>query len=129
MSLNTSIQNKQIENVSTLFATATLIIYDGAVPANANTGLGAQVALATHTLAGFNAAVNGVIAVPDDSIADATIAGSGTNTSTFARLFSGADAIQLSVGLSGANVTVGSTSYTAGGLSSITALTITQPAT
>lgn len=128
MSLNTSIQNKQIENLSTLLASATLVIYGGSVPANANTALGAQTVLATHTLAGFDAAVNGVISTPDDSIADETIGGSGTTTATFARLFAGPDVIQLSVGLSGANVTVSSTSYTAGGTSSITALSITQPA-
>lgn len=126
MSLNTSIQNKQIANISTLLASATLIIYGGAVPANANTALGAQTALATHALAGFGAEVSGVITA--ESIADAVIAGSGTNTATFARLFAGGDVIQLSVGTSGANVTVSSTSYTAGGTSSIVSLTITQPA-
>lgn len=127
MSLNTSIQNKQIANVSALLAAGKLIIYSGAVPVNANEALGAQVPLAEHDLVGFGAPASGVITA--DAIADATIAGSGTSTATFARLFAGGDVIQLSVGLSGANVTVGSLSYTAGGLSSITALTITQPAT
>jgi hypothetical protein len=51
-----------------------------------------------------------------------------TDGASVPRLFAGGDVVQLTVGTSGANVTVSSTSYTAGGTSSITALTITQPA-
>jgi len=123
-SLNTATVNSQADNIGTDFTTATLIIYDGTPPANANTALSGNTALATHTLTGFGAAAAGVITA--NAIADATIANSGT--ASFARLALAGATMQITVGTSGAELIVDSLTYTATGTSSITSLTITQPA-
>lgn len=122
--LNTSIQNKQADNIATIFAAGTLTIYSGTPPADANTALSGNTALAAHTLAGFGAAVAGVATA--SAIADDTI--DATGTATFARLVAGGDVIQLTVGTSGTQVIVSSTSYVATGTSVVNSLTITQPA-
>lgn len=80
--------------------------------------------LATHTLSGFGSASNGVITA--SAIADATIAATGTADS--AELTAGSLTYTLTVGTSGADVTVGSTAYVAGGTSQVSAFSVTFPA-
>lgn len=112
---NVSEQNQRASDWSARFGTATLVIANGATP------------LATHTLTGFGAPAAGVIT--GNTIADAPIA--NTATANTATLTSGANVYTLTVGLSGsgADVIVSNTSYVAGETSSITALTVTFPAT
>lgn len=123
-SLNTATVNAQADNIGTDFATAVLTIYSGTPPANANTALSGNTALAAHTLTGFGAASAGVITA--NAISDDTIDASGT--ATFARLVAGGLVMQLTLATSAAEVIVDSTTYTSGGTSSITSLVITQPA-
>jgi len=111
-SLNTAARNGIADHIATAYGTATLTILAGGT------------ALATHTLAGFSAAVNGVITA--NAIASDTIDASGTATS--ATLTQGGRTITLSIGTSGAEVIVSNLSYVSGGTSSITSLTITYPA-
>lgn len=110
---NTSERNQRASDWSARFGTATLVISAGATP------------LATHTLTGFGAPSTGVITA--NAIADATIANTGTaNTAT---LTSGSNVYTLTVGTSGTDVVVSNTSYVSGETSSITAMTVTFPAT
>lgn len=111
-SLNTTARNYMADAVGAGFGTATLTILDGVTP------------LATHTLTGFGAAVNGVITA--NAIANSTILASGTATS--ATLTQASRTLTLSVGTSGTEVIVSTTSYVAGGTSSVTSATITYPA-
>lgn len=123
-SLNTSSTNSQADNVGTDFTTATLIIYDGTPPANANAALSSNTALATHTLTGWGAAVAGAIAAA--AIATETIAANGT--ATFARLVLTTKTMQVTVGTGGQELVLSSTSYVLGEDSTINSLIITQPA-
>lgn len=111
-SLNTAAQNFMADAVDDGFGTGTLTILAGAT------------ALATHTLAGFGAASSGVITA--NEIADDTIDATGTATS--ATITQSGRTLTLSIGTSGAEVTVPTTSYVAGGTSQITSLVITYPA-
>lgn len=111
-SLNTTARNYMADSVGTGFGTATLTILAGAT------------ALATHTLAGFGAAVNGVITA--NAIANDAIDNSGTADSV--TITQAGRTLTLSIGTSGTEVIVPTLSYVAGGTSSITSLTITYPA-
>ena len=110
--LNATARNTAADALAATYATATLVIYAGAT------------VLVTHTLTGFGAAVAGVTTA--NAIADATIAATGTADS--AKLIAGGNELTLSVGLSGAEVNMSSLSLTLNGTSSITALTLTMPA-
>lgn len=123
-SLNTSSTNSQADNISSDFTTATLIIYDGTPPANANAALSGNTALVTHTLAGFGAAIAGVITA--NAVATEVIAASGT--ATFARLVLTTKTMQMTVGTGGQELVLSSTSYISGEDSTVNSLIITQPA-
>ncbi len=126
-SLNVAQRNSQVDNAATDLATAVLTIYAGTPPASAEDPLSGNNVLVAHTLAGWaGSAVNGVrLANP---IADETITGAGTQTATFARVELAGKIAQLSVGTSGADLIVSSTSYANGGVSTINSLAIAQPA-
>lgn len=109
---NTAARNARAEDFATDFAAATLVILGGATT------------LATHTLAGFGAASNGVITA--NAIADATIAASGTADS--ATLTAGSLVYTLTVGISGADLNINDLSFVSGGTSEITSLAVTFPA-
>ena len=123
-SLNTSSTNSQADNVGTDFTTAVLTIYDGTPPANANTALSGNTALAIHTLTGWGAAALGVIIA--NAIATETIAATGT--ASFARLVLTTKTMQVTVGTGAQELVVSSTSYVSGEDSTINSLQITQPA-
>jgi hypothetical protein len=105
-----------------------LRIYDatGGVPANANTALGSQVLLGTLTFSAtpFPAAATGTLtanAITQDSAADAT------GTAAFYRILNSAGTVtyaQGTVGTSGADLNLNTTSIVAGGPISVTSLTI-----
>jgi hypothetical protein len=124
-SLNTSSVNSQADNIAADYTTALLTIYDGTPPANANTALSGNTALAAHTLTGFGASAAGVVTA--NAIATDVI--DATGTASFARLVLSANTMQVTVGTSGAELIVDTTAYVTGGDSTIDSLTITQPAT
>lgn len=108
----------------------TIKIYDGTIPTNADTALGAQVLLATLTFSdpAFGAASNGVAtasAITDDSSADAT------STATWARIAdsTGTTVMDVTVGTSGDDINFNTVSFVTGATVSITSLTYTQPKT
>ena len=109
-------------------ASPVLRIYDatGGVPANANTALGSQVLLGTLTFSAvpFPAAATGTLtanAITQDSAADAT------GTAAFYRILNSAGTVtyaQGTVGTSGADLNLNTTSIVLGGPISVTSLTI-----
>lgn len=124
MSSNIPLRNKVLDDYGVTIGTGTLTIYSGTPPANADTALSGNTALATHTMAGFEAAASGSMVA--NAIADDTIDAAGT--ATFARIVSGAYVEQLTLGTSSAQVIVISTSYVEGGLSEIVSVTVTKAA-
>lgn len=107
----------------------TLKIYDGTPPANASTALSSNTLLATLTLnaTAFSSFTNGVAtagAITSDSSADAT------GTATFFRLITSGATVMLqgSVGTSGSDLNLNTTSIVSGGAVSVSSLTITMPA-
>ena len=106
----------------------TIKIYDGTIPATADTAVGAQVLLATLTFSTFGAAVNGVITaepITADASADAT------GTATWARLATEGPVtvMDVTVGTSGEDINCNTDSFVTGAEIAITALTITVPKT
>jgi hypothetical protein len=109
-------------------ASPVLRIYDatGGVPANANAALSSQVLLGTLTFSAtpFPAAATGTLtanAITQDSAADAT------GTAAFYRILNSAGTTtyaQGTVGTSGADLNLNTTSIVLGGPISVTALTI-----
>lgn len=124
MSANVALRNKTLNDYGAAIGTGTLTIYSGTPPANADTALSGNTALAAHTLAGFAAASSGSMLA--NSIADDTIDADGT--ATFARIASGSYVEQLTLGTSAAQVIVSSTNYAAGGTSQIISVTVTKGA-
>jgi hypothetical protein len=111
-SLNAAARNSMATAAGTLCGSGTLQILAGAT------------VLASHTMAGFGAPSTGVITA--NAIASETIAATGTADG--AKIINGSQEVTLSLGLSGAEVIVSSTSYVSGGTSSVTSVTITYPA-
>lgn len=122
MSLNIAARNAQLAAFSSRFADGTLTIYSGTVPADADASIGAAVSLVAHTLAGFGTPSSGSMTA--SAISNVTIATSGT--ASFARLTDGTEVKQLTLGTSGTEVIVSSTTYTSGQDSIITSLTVGQ---
>ena len=122
--LNVAAANAQASNLASDYASAVLTIYSGTPPANANSALSGNTALVAHTLTGFGSATNGTITA--SAIDDELITASGT--ASFARVVQAGRTMQLTLGTSGSNeVVVSSTSYVLGGVSEITSMTLTQP--
>jgi hypothetical protein len=107
---------------------ATLRIYDGSVPATADTALSGNTLLAQLTMSdpAFGAASNGVAtanAITQDASADAT------GTATFFRILDSNSnvIIQGTVGTATSDLVLNTTSIVAGATVSVTSLTYTQP--
>lgn len=106
---NTAARNEAANDFASDFAAATLQLRDGTT------------VLATHTLAGFGAAANGVITA--NAIADDTIAANGTADN--AKLIAGGLEYDLTVGTSGADVNISSLTFVQNGTSSVNSMTVT----
>lgn len=130
MSLNTQLSdtaaNAAVNAVAPLCNSGTIKIYDGAQPANANTAITSQTLLVTLTFSGtaFGSGSAGV------ATANAITAGTAVATSTaawFRVLKSDATTVVYdgTVGTSGANLNLNTTSIVSGGSVSITSLTLT----
>jgi hypothetical protein len=119
--------NTEADAVAALLNSGKIRIYDGAQPATADTALSGQNLLAELTFGNpaFGAAVAGVAtanAITGDSSADYT------GTAAWFRAFKsdGTTAVfDGSVGTSGCNININSTSITAGGSVNCTAFTFT----
>lgn len=109
---------------------ALLRIYDGTIPTTADTAIGAQVLLAelTFNATAFGAASNGVAtaaAITSDSSANAT------GTATWGSIVSGGGTriVDFTVGTSGEDLNLNTTSIVAAATVSVTSMTITMPKT
>lgn len=105
-------------------------IYDSTIPTDADTAVGAQVLLAepVFNATAFGAASNGVAtanAITDDSSADAT------GTAAWFRIVNGSGTTILdgTVGTSGEDLNLNTTSIVSGATVSITAFSVTMPKT
>ena len=108
----------------------TIKIYNGTIPTDADTAVGAQTLLATLTFnaAAFPAASNGVLtaaAITSDSSADAT------GTASWARIANsgGTTKMDVTVGTSGEDINFNSVAFQSGATVAISSLTITMPKT
>ena len=122
MAANVALRNKMLNDYGVAVGTGTITIYDGTPPATADTALSGNNALAAHTLTGFAAASSGTMTA--NAITNATI--SATGTATFARIVSGSYVEQLTLGTSGTQVVVNTTSYVSGGVSQIVSITLSK---
>lgn len=128
LSMTTALRNARLDEIPTAIgASGFLRIYDGSVPANVGTALGAQVLLAELALsATFAPAASGGVltanAITQDSSANAT------GTASFFRLTTsgGTAVIQGTVGTSGSDLNLNTVSIVSGGPVQVTALTITE---
>lgn len=131
LSYTTTLRNNRLDEIKTLIdagaGAGLLKIYSGTVPADVGTALGAQVLLATLTLSDpcAAAASGGVLtfsAITQDASADAT------NTAAFFRVTDsdGNAVVQGTVGTSGADLNLTSTSIVATEPVSVTSFTITE---
>lgn len=126
--LSAAARNAAADAVTALIgASGFLRIYDGAQPTNPDTAIGAQVLLAELPLSAdaFGDAVDGVAtanAITDEgsALADGTATWCSCVTSGGTRVFDG------SVGTSGANLNLGTTSIVTGAVVEVTSLTYTQ---
>lgn len=126
----TTVRNAMLDSINTALnagaGAATIKIYSGTQPANANTALSGNTLLATLTCTdpAAGAASGGVLtfsAITQDASADAT------GTATFARVQdSDANVVfDCDVNTSGATLIINTTSIVAGGPVSITSFTLT----
>lgn len=132
MALNTRVgatsRNAALDAQTAQLNGGKLRIYDSTQPTDPDTALGAQVLLADLALnatasAAASAGVSTFNSITSDSSADAT----GT-ASWFSLLTSGnARRIDGSVGTSGANLNLNTTSIVSGAVVAVTALTLTLP--
>lgn len=129
MKLSVARRNAQLDNLCTALNSGYIRIYSGIKPTDADTELSGNTLLAELTFGAtaFGAASGGSAtanAITQDSAADAT------GTATFARLFAsnGTTAIaDITVGTSGAELNMSTTSIVAGLIVQITSLTLSQP--
>jgi hypothetical protein len=108
----------------------TLTIYDGTIPTNADTAVGAQTPLAVLTFSdpAFGAASNGVAtasAITSDSSAN------NTGTASWFRIATSGPTTIMdgTVGTSGEDLNLNTTSIVSGATVSVTAFTVTVPKT
>jgi hypothetical protein len=111
--------------------TGKIIIYSGTEPATANTALSGNTVLATFTGGSpvFGAAASGVITLSGVPL---TVAASASGTATFFRLFktdATTCALQGTVGTSGQQLNLNTTTITSGVNVTITSGTVTMPTT
>ena len=123
---STVIRNMMADALAADLAGATLSVYTGTQPANANTAA-TGTKLVDITINGFNASATGSATLDKSSpnVGDAVATGTAvwgriTGTST--------GAIDGTVGTSGTDFTINSTAITSGATVTLTAMTITQPA-
>ncbi len=128
LSYTTTERNTRMDALATAIGNAGILkIYSGSVPANVGASIGASVLLAQLTCGTpfAGASSGGVLtanAISTESSADAT------GTATYFRITNsgGTAQIQGSVGTSGADLNLNTTSIVAGAAVSVTSLTLTE---
>lgn len=111
------------EGVATQFGSGTLVIYDGTAPAGPNEGPGSgNTALATFTFKEASEQGSPSGGVLDLEFSATTVTAAATGTATFFTIFNSASGalIQGTVGTSGADFNLSSTTITSGDNVSIT---------
>lgn len=128
ISMRTALRNTRLDTITTdVGATGTIRIYDGVAPASANAALSGNNLLATLNCSATFAAAAASGVLTANAISSATAALTGT--ATFFRLLrpDGTTVVlQGSVGTSGADLNLNSTSITSGGTVSVTSFVITE---
>jgi hypothetical protein len=127
--LSAALANALADQIDTTLGNAgTIKIYTGSQPATADTAVGGATLLATFTLGspGFGAASGGVITLSGTPL---TVAAAATGTAGWFRLATSGAAAVLdgSVGTSGNQINLNTTSITSGVNVTITSGTITMP--
>ena len=130
LKISTTATNAQADALSDLLDNGYLRIYDGAQPANANTAITSQVLLAELR---FNAtaapAASGGVLTMNSITQDSSANNTGTAT-WFRALKSDGSTVVFdgSVGTSGSDLNIGSTSITLGASVAVTSMTFTVSA-
>lgn len=129
LSLTTTLRNNRLDQItSAIGASGRLKIYDatGGVPANVGTALGTQVLLADLACSATFAAGAAAGVLTANAITQANAAATGT-AAFFRITTSGGTAVaQGTVGTSGADLNLNTTSIVSGGPVSVTSLTVTE---
>ena len=123
MSINVTLRNAGITAVTDAMPSgSTMVVYDGAAPANESAALSGNNVLATLTTTGWAAASEG----NRTANAITTVQATGTGTATFVRVLVGGTSVyQVNVG---AGVTIDNANIVAGGDVTITSWTMGLPA-
>jgi len=121
-------RNSRIDVIGDALDGGSIEFYDGAQPANANTAVGAQVLLATLTFnaAAFPAASAGSATAA--AITSAAIGASGTAAWARIKKSDGTVVCDCSVGTSGTDITVPTTTFTSGVTLSISSFILSEAA-
>lgn len=126
LALSTSVRNAMLDAITTAIGTSGLVrIYDGTRPASGGTAttLLAQLALSSTAAAAASSGVLTLNAITNDSSADAT----GTATWFRVTTSGGTFVIDGSVGTSGSDLNLNTTSIVSGGPVAISSFTVTAP--
>ncbi len=127
LSLTTTIRNNMLDQITSGVGTSGLIrIYDSTVPANVGTALGAQVLLAELACsATFAAGASGGVLTLNSITSDTSA--NATGTATFFRITTsgGTAQVQGTVGTSGSDLNLNTTSIVSGATVAISSFTIT----
>lgn len=127
--ISTGLQNDIANNISQTanFGGATFAVYTGTQPANANSAATGTklVQYALDTLTGGAAASNGVVTISGTPVTATAIA---SGTAGWGRLVMGTWTIDGTVGTTGTDFIIDSTTITNGSVYAISALTFTMPA-
>ena len=122
---NTDTRNLIVDSLTSNLGYATLRVYSGSQPANAGSAPTGTL-LVEIQLQGFNASANGSAGLATGTQAQGTA--SATGTAGWARLTDGTRNIDGSVGTTGTDFIINTTSIVSGGNVTLTNCTITQPA-
>jgi hypothetical protein len=122
-----------ISNLCSLGNSGTIVIYSGTQPTNPDTALSGNTALATFTFS--SAACGSASHVSSNeqvsgSFSASTVTASATGTATFARMFesNGTTVVgDFSVGTSGSDIDLNSTSITSGGNVTLSSFVLNEP--
>jgi hypothetical protein len=122
---NTATRNFLADTLGTAMASATLSIYTGSQPATANDAASGT-KLVDIAITSFNAASSGTATLNTTSPNVGTAIATGT--AGWGRITHTSGVIDGTVGTSGTDFTINSTSVTSGSAVTLTAMTIVQPA-
>ena len=123
---NTTMRDAMVTALTGAISNCTLSIYTGSQPATANDAA-TGTKLVDITINGFNTPVNGSATL--DTSTPNTGTAVATGTAGWGRIVGGmGEHIDGTVGTSGTDFTINSTSITNGATVTLTAMTVTQPA-